>query len=659
MKTSVLVVLTLASALVAAPSRAQQMFPAPLSERVVSYAIDVRLDPVGKQLQGRERLTWRNSSSDLVGELRFHLYLNAFRNSATTFMRESGGRFRTPGADDRGWIDLKSLETPDGTSLLGRAEFISPDDGNDSDRTVLRLPLPAPVRPGKTITLIATFTARLPRVVARTGFVPGDFIMAGQWFPKIGVYEPAGMRSAREGGWNCHQFHSNTEFYADFGVYDVNITTPDRFVVGATGLRVRETRNSDSTVTYAYHAEDVHDFAWAASPFFEEVTDTWRHVTIRALMQPQHLHQAARHIGAAKAALDYLDAHVGSYPYPALTIVDPAWGGFRAGGMEYPMLITAGTFSIMPEGLRWPETVTVHEVGHNYFYGMLASNEFEEAWLDEGLDQYFETRIMDDAFGARASQADLCGFHFGDFELTRAGYATMKNPRSAPIATYAWQFPRGNYGALTYDKTAVVMKTLEGLVGIATMDSIMKTYFRRWGFRHPSGRDFIAVVNEVVRTIHGNRFGNDMNWYFDQTIDGTGLCDYELTAIDVSPGPPPAKGEGDGPKEDSAAGPVFTSTITISRLGEVILPVEILVRFSDGSTAKEIWDGTARVKEFRHVRNAGAVWAGIDPERKIALDIDVTNNVKSVDPPRGVLWKYTLKVLFWVQNLFHFAAIFT
>jgi hypothetical protein len=616
-----------------------------LSARVVRYAIDAKLDPREKTIAGSELLTWRNPSSDPVGELQFHMYLNGFRNSVSTFMKESSGR-RSSAIRDQSWggIDLLSIQAGQGPELRDRCTFIAPDDGNSRDSTVLLLPLPVPVPPGGEITLTVKFLARLPRVVARTGYY-GDFFMVGQWFPKVGVYEGAGTRFAVHGGWNCHQFHAATEFYADFGVYDVDLTVPDRFIVGATGRRSAEKKNGDSTVTYSYHASDVHDFAWTASPLYVEADDTWRHVSIRALVQPQHAAQAIRYIRSAREVLEYMDAAVGPYPYSDLTIVDPAWGALEAGGMEYPELITVETYSVMPEGIRFPEVVTIHEFVHQYFYGMVATNEFEEAWMDEGFTTYYEARIMDSLYGAKSSAVDLCGFRAGDLEVSRMSYAGMHDPGVAPISTFAWKFPAGAYGPLTYNKTALVLSTLEGLIGRTAMDSVMRTYFHLWKFRHPCGRDFVAAANSVVPAVWGKRFGPDMNWYFDQVLYGTGVCDYELTSIAVE--------RLTGAADDSGS---VESVVTAGRRGEIRLPVTVKVRFDDGHESTEKWDGEARTIQFRFRGRSGVVWAAVDPDRTVTLDVNLINNVRSTAPPGGAIWKYSVKILFWLQNMFLLAS---
>ena len=195
--------------------------------RVADYSIQVSLDATKKTLAGRQRVTWRNPSTDTVPDLWFHLYLNAFRNTKSTFWRESGGQLRGDEMPEDGWgsIDVTALTLTDGTDLTKGLTFESPDDGNRDDRTVARIVLPRPIGPGESVTFDVTFSAQLPKVFARTGYTR-DYFLVGQWFPKVAVYEPAGRRGRTAGGWNAHQFHAYSEFYADFGSYHVEMTVP-------------------------------------------------------------------------------------------------------------------------------------------------------------------------------------------------------------------------------------------------------------------------------------------------------------------------------------------------------------------------------------------------------------------------------------------------
>jgi hypothetical protein len=647
--------------LLAARSPAQVIFPEPLSPRIANYRITCELDPKAKTVTGEEILTWRNTSNEVVRELQFHLYMNAFKNTETTFMKESGGVMRgqrlKPG--EWGYIDMESMTTADGTDLLATLEYIAPDDGNPFDQTVARVMLPTPIRSGQTIELRIKFVTKLPKVFARTGY-SGNFFLVAQWFPKIAVYQ--------EGrGWNAHQFHANSEFFADFGVYDVSITVPKGFVVGATGV-LQSTTETDTTKTLVYRAEDVHDFAWTADPRFGVAEDQFKHVKITFLYQPDHKGQARRFLDAAKNALKYFDEWYGEYPYPTLTLVDPPMRGQGAGGMEYPTLITLGaTFYGLPEGLRGPELITIHEFGHQYWYGLLASNEFEEPWLDEGINTYTEMRILDDLYGEDRSMLDLLGLRIGDSDFQRASYiaAADKDRIYAP----AWNHYRGTYGAMAYSKPGLMLRTLEGYLGSERMLEVMRTYVERWRFKHPTSEDFIAVANEVA--------GEDLSWFFDQALYGSAVLDYAIGAIrTVRFGPPQGIGFEEKKSEETETDTVATnadttaadtvpevvkpkayqSTVWVRRVGDFVFPVDVLVRFEDGEEIRERWDGRDRWVKYEYRRPARLVLAEVDPERKVALDVNFLNNSRTLAINNKARRKLTLRALFWVQNLFHYIA---
>jgi hypothetical protein len=639
-------------------SSRQVIFPSPLSPRIANYSISVTLDAKKKMLHGKENLLWRNASQDRISDLQFHLYLNAFKDAESTFMKESEDRTRELPKSMWGWINVKQISVHGGEDLTEKVEFIHPDDDNAEDQTVMRVPLAKPIRPGQTIMLHVEFEAQLPSIVSRTGFYR-NFFMVAQWFPKIGVYEAAGERYATKGGWNCHQFHANTEFYADYGVYDVDINVPQNYIVGAVGLLRRETANNDGTKTLNYHAEDVHDFSWTASPDFTVIEDAWRGVKIRLLTQAYKIGSISRrYIRSVKVALQRLNDWIGPYPYPNITIVDPPLKAWQAGGMEYPTLITGLSLWGLPHGISGlpgipdVEGVTIHEFTHQYWYGLVGSNEFEEAWLDEGFTQYFETRIMDAEYGEKTSAMDFFGFHAGDFERTRSWYTGMRNPKLAPILQPAWKYTVGGYGGFTYGKSAVLLATLERMIGRPAMDEIMQTYFKRWKFKHPCTRDFIAVVNEIVPKHHGGKFGRNMDWYFDEVLSGTNVCDYELSRISVTEIDRP--GDDGGKKREQE----YESRVLVSRLGEVTLPIDVLVRFSDGKAVRETWDGQTRWKQFTYAGSAEVVSATVDPDRILALDINENNNSKTREPSSLPFWKYTMKFMSLVQTILSNTLLF-
>ena len=361
-----------------------------------------------------------------------------------------------------------------------------------------------------------------------------------------------------------------------------------------------------------------------------------------------------------KNALEYFDEYLGKYPYSTLTIVDPPLHGAAAGGMEYPTFITGMSMHGLPEGLKLVELVTVHEFGHQYFMGFLASNEFEEPWLDEGFNSYYEARIMDHYYGEKNSFVDFWAYHMGNMEYQRNNYLSMNNPKIAENFRPAWEFKHGGYGQLTYAKTATWLRTLEGLVGIETMDEIMKTYFERWKFKHPCAMDFIAVVNEIVRKNHGDKFGADMNWFFDQVLYGSDICDYKLAYVSNSKVKKDLGIFGDknywvAPdekevKEDENT--VYKSRgggLQVGRGENALLKFWCILKMErrklkPGMEMTGVLSSTmkGRIKSFG-LRSI--------PEEKVYVDKNFINNSYTTEPDKAPRQKYTAIFMFWVQNV--------
>ncbi len=625
-----------------------------LSPRIANYDIEVELDVDNKKIYGKQTLHWKNPSTDTIYELQYHLYYNAFKNSKTTFMRERDFDLLDADEAECSWsyVDIHTIKDEYGNDLSLNMEYIQPDDGNKYDQTVLRVPLKQPVLPNETIDIHLDWTGKIPKVRPRTGYNKDYFFMV-QWFPKVGVYEPAGMRYATKGQWSCHQYHSNGEYYSDFGNYKVAITVPKNYKVGASGVLKNESIEKGKKV-YTYEVEDVIDFAWTTSPHFIEKKTIWKTVEIRFLSYPDQEHLAERYFTAIKNAMEYLDEHVGVYPYPTLTIVNPPFHGIFTSGMEYPTLITTLSFCCLPQGVKTIETIAVHEFIHQYFMQMVATNEQEEPWMDEGITTYYEGRILDHYYGEKTSTIDFLGIKVGNIEYNRIEFFNMWNPKIADNTFFSRDFKRGGYGPISYNKTAIWLRTLEGLVGIETMNKIMKTYFERWKFDHPCTRDFINVVNEVVWSDHGDRFGPNMNWFFDQVLYGSDICDYELGSVrhnkesnlygyytDIE--------TCESPEQEFSEGAQLDATIVAYRNGEIIMPVEILVEFKDGTSVLEHWDGKARSKEFTYPGKE-LECVELDPERKIWIDKSFLNNSITLKSQEPAIRKYFTQFMGWIQN---------
>ena len=647
------------------------------SPRNANYTIQARLDPDQHTLQGSEVLEWRNTSGTALSTFPFHLYWNAFRNNLSTSARGEGRRAaRSLDQKEKergyGYTEVRSIRLVDGTEtdLTPSIKYVSPDDNNPDDRTVMQVSTPSPLPPGATVRFKIDWTSHVPHGdVGRAGWVH-DYFFIVQWFPKIGVWW--------KGAWNAHQFHPWTEFFADYGVYDVRLTLPKRgFVVGATGRLQEKTDGADGAETWRFMQEDVHDFAWTASPRYREKKARfddpgYPSVEIRLLYQPEHEHLADRYLEATKISLRSYGAWSAPYPYPQITVIDPAWSS-ASGGMEYPTLFTGGASLWAPRELQSPEGVTIHECGHQFWYGLVGNNEFEEAWLDEGFNSYHDEK-------AAALTLGPIGWGRRYFGLATPGRGTRGGwPVVAPgvwigrgegelsglrrsgetdvMARPGWQYRNAEaYGLNSYGKPALSIQTLENLVGDETMTRILRRYARRFRFAHPTSEDFIATVNEVT--------GRDYRWYFDQTWFSSDRCDYAVSVKtekartlegygDAGPdGVPFLTSPRAVPPEDKKGG-VWDSEVTVRRLGGVRMPVEVMVAFSDGRTIDESWDGQYRWTMFKYRGPAKLVRAIVDPRGKLAIDVNPANNdwVDEDGWSRRASLKWSARWMFWLQNL--------
>jgi hypothetical protein len=607
----------------------------PLSPRNASYTIRATLDPASRNITGFETVVWRNITSKAARDLQFHLYWNAWRDATSTFMRERAlgtSSDSQRAANEWGRIDVTSirLTAPSPTDLIGAQRFISPDDGNADDRTVLSVALPEAVAPGETVTVEIAWTAHVPRTVARTGAI-GNFFFIAQWFPKLGVLQ--------DDGWNCHQFHAGTEFFSDYGAYDVSLTVPAGWPVGATGVQRDRRGNADRTETHRYYQDDVHDFVWTTSPDYIERSARFEHRTLpavdmRLLLQPEHAAQADRHFDATRTTLKYYGEWFGAYPYGHITIIDPAYQS-DAGGMEYPTLFTAGTRWLAPRHVTTPEGVTVHEAGHQFWYGIVGSNEFEDAWMDEGFNTFSTARAIAEVYTPNYLALRYFGgfvpWVFNDIRISRetdgnrlAGY--RRDAKSDAQSTFSFRYFPSTGGSITYNKTALWLNTMERWLGWPTLQRIMSEHFSRWKFKHPKPADFFATASAIS--------GSDVSWFVDQTYRSSNVFDYGVQDL-----------------KSSGEQSQFRTNVVVRRYGEAIFPVDVRVTFKNGEQIIEHWDGRDRWKLYTYTRASPALSAEVDPNRVLLLDANVTNNSKTT-APRGAraATKWSMKWMVWLQD---------
>jgi hypothetical protein len=658
---------------------------ATLSNRIVSYSIDAELDPVKHTITGKQALTWRNRSTQPVCSLYVHLYLNGFDGPGSTFMTEqraseSGFRSNVDTKDGEfGFIRLDKV-VQDGAPA--KWTFVQPDGGPRTDRSVVRIDLPRPVAAGATTTLDIDFFDQLPRVVARTGYY-GSFHLVAQWFPKVAVLELAGERGATAPRWNAHEFHLHSEFFADFGSFDVRLTVPKGYTVGATGALTGSPVEKAGKVTHRYVQHDVHDFAWTAdSRYAKPLVKTWNGplgpVQVSVLYPPDYASNAEPVMQATIDSLKYFSDTLGPYPYGTVTAVVPPYGADEAGGMEYPTFFTAdSTRQDQPGTLgRFAlDFVTVHEFGHGYFYGILASNEFEEPALDEGINEYWDQRMMT----ARKQDLHLTtpwlrwlgiGTRMTPFEMERIG-ASLNDPAD-PLGDNSWaRLSSGSYGTV-YSRTATVMRQIEALVGTPAMERAMKLYYERWKFRHPS----MADLREALAEGTGRRDIVEAN--FDAFIYGTGRVDDRVESIqsrELLPLPgylthagkqvlvggkaidkaiedrrEAWKAKHPNAKAWEGAFP-FKTQVVVRRDGQAV-PQVLRVRFADGSHRDMPVTTTGSWQRFEFVTRAKAVSAQLDPDDLIRTDLSELNDSRTVEADGSAARRWFGDFTSFLQSLF-------
>jgi hypothetical protein len=329
------------------------------------------------------------------------------------------------------------------------------------------------------------------------------------------------------------------------------------------------------------------------------------------------------------AAIGYLNKWLSPYPYPQLTVIDPPMHAIEAGGMEYPCFITSIAIWGTPTDLRlFPEEVTIHEYSHQYFYGILASNEAEEPWLDEGFTCYATLNIMNQTFGKSASFCELFNIHISQLDEYKGVY--LKRPNLDQVLKASWDFAPRAYGVNTYSKPALMLKTLENFLGSVKMDDIMRSYYQTWKFKHPQTGDFLALVDSISE--------QDLGWYFDQALLSTKILDYSVDSLY-------SEETVSMDSKNSKAIVNYHSRVIIKRLGDFIFPVEIFCTFDNGDTLRESWDGADTVHVLNYHTESRLSEVQIDPKHKVLLDLNWSNNSMLLRK------NYSATIRHWLQTM--------
>ncbi len=562
----------------------------------VEYRIEAKLDDAADVLHGEARMTYTNRSPDTLDRLYFHLYLNAFRPNSAWARREleyGERRFQDLGPDEWAFERLKSVEV-EGTP-------VQPIYPGAPDSTVVEIPLPEPLAPGETVTVDLAWDARtstLPRRQGRRGR-HWDF---AQWFPIVAVYD--------EFGWEEHPLMPQGEFYGEFMNFDVTIDVAEDQVIGATGVPVegdpgwadaaapgfadslfykRDAYGDPGAAEQLglladpvepgrkrvrWLAEDVHNFAWSTSPEYIYEGGHWEDIAIHVLYQPG---DTAWDDGVAlrrtKIALAWLDEIYGDFAWPQLTNLHRVEGG----GTEFPMVIMDGSAS---------QSLIIHEAGHNYTMGILASNEWKEGFIDEGMSSFqtnwfFEEQGVEDVWENSFESAA---------EWDRTG-------RSQPLTTESADFRDfQTYQAMTYTRPSVVYRMLMGYLGEETFREGLQIFYQENKLQHITLEDLEAAMEEAS--------DEELDWYFDQWFRTTDTLDYGIGGVESS----------------AISGGRWRTTVEVIRLGEAWMPVDLQV----GDVTRRL-DSRETVQTVEVITQTRPDEVVLDPET-IILDADRTNN---------------------------------
>ncbi len=588
------------------------------------HDIEVSLDDERHELHAFQTITYTNNSPDTLLELWFHLWPNAYQRGTALDhqMRESGdvSLFYSK-AEDRGGIDSLDFRVH-GVSVKTRPHSKHSD--------ILLVQLSAPLPPQTSIQITTPFRVDIPKgIFSRLGHL-GQAYQITQWFPKPAVYDHK--------GWHPMPYLGQGEFYSEFGTYDVQLTVPKNYVVGATGDLVNgeaeitwlsekakktaaiETfdfsdldypKSDNETKTLHFHQENVHDFAWFADKRYHvlkgevELPVSKRKVTTWAMFTNNEADLWKNSIEYLNDATLFYSEKVREYPYNHVTAVDGVLS--EGGGMEYPNITIIGESGSAKE----LETTIMHEVGHNWFYGMLASNERTHPWMDEGMNSFIEARYMRNKYPnlkmrdsflrgklGHAALRILGIYDLEHHEVNRLTYRLSARENSdQPMELPSTEFSTMNYGTIVYQKSAAVLGYLQAYLGEEKMDSIMHRYFRSWRYKHPYPEDFRQVAMAVAN--------DSLSWFFDGLVGSNSKLNYAITNAHLL--------------EDSIK-------VKVRNAGEITAPFPISVMRNDSVQHISWFDGLPKKG-----------WVTVPCDSCDAVLLDANHSIPDLNPKNNIL----------------------
>ncbi len=562
-------------------------------QQEVNYTIHVTLDDSLHELNADETIQYTNNSPDVLNELYFHLWPNAYKDNNTAFAKqliENGNKRFYEAADSlKGFIDK--------VDFMVNGERVDWEyvDGNID---ICRLKLKTPIKSGEKMIISTPFHVKLPKgIFSRLGHL-GQAYQITQWYPKPAVYDAS--------GWNYFPYLGMGEFYSEFGSYDVFITLPENYVVGATGDLIdcpKELKFLDSIAaetakidqyyegswspasskdlkTLHYHQDKVHDFAWFADkryyvlksevelPHSKNKVTTW---TMFLGSNGKYWKKSSEYINDA---IYWYSLWNGDYPYKQCTAVDGAMTA--GGGMEYPNITVISNVKS-----DWSlEQVIMHEVGHNWFYGIIGSNERKNPWMDEGINSFYDSRYMKKKY-PDAKLSKVIGTKLFNAKNFDAGYMnylaylyTARKNMDQPINLSSGEYLRLNYGAIVYMKSAIEFNYLKEYLGETKFDAIMSKYFETWKFKHPQPKDFENIFRSNADV--------NLDWFFYDVLATNKKIDYKIRSY----------------RRNSLSTNVASQCyrITIKNKGEIACPFSISAIKDGNITATKWFEGFAGKK---------------------------------------------------------------
>lgn len=484
-------------------------------QQETNYKIDVSLNDKNHTLKGFLTLEYINNSPDKLDFIWFHLWPNAYKNEKTAYAQQI---FRDKEEGRKRWKEMKDKGSMDSLNFLvnGQKATIEEDKENID---IIKLILPKPLQHGEKATITTPFFVKIPTYSSRSGHLDQSYIIC-QWYPKPAVYDKK--------GWHPIPYLDQGEFYSEFGSFQVNITVPNSYVIGATGtmqnadelakykeigktnlgtrsnlVKYKPTTTRD-TKTLTYKGENIHDFAWFADKNFVIRYDTAQLTSGKVIDVFTYSYEDGNKnwdnsTSYVEDAVRKYSGWIGEYPYPVVQAVEGP-KNVMSGGMEYPMITLITSPDADVERL---DAVITHEVGHNWFYGILASNERDHAWMDEGINTYFQFRYEGEKYKANsifgnALPQDVKARPLNEFFGMIYG-SLSEIPMEEPIETPSADFKNKDaYAMVAYIKTALWMYIIEVSIGEERLDKVIKAYYQNWKFKHPYPEDLKAEFEKQL-----------------------------------------------------------------------------------------------------------------------------------------------------------------